>query len=149
VPVLAIGLVAWLGLAPEAMAVNGTRAIAYGAASVQVAGSDIASGDDPSQLDTNPANLSRIAGQRADFGGVAILAGDRHSDLLGNDRRISNSVTPIAALGYAWRLAPARTVFGVSLHAQGGAGSVYRDLRTPFGTQDEYASRYGVLLASA
>ena len=70
VPFLAIGLAVWLGLAPEAMAVNGTRAIAYGAASVQLAGSDIASGDDPSQLDTNPANLTRIAGQRADFGGV-------------------------------------------------------------------------------
>ena len=146
--ILAIGLVAWLGLAPAALAVNGTRAIAYGAASVKVAGSDSASGADPSQLDTNPANLARIAGQRADFGGVAIFAGDRHSDLLGNDRRISNTVTPIAALGYAWRVAPARTVFGVGLHAQGGAGSVYRDLRTPFGTQDEYASRYGVLLAS-
>lgn len=137
-----------LGWGAPAGATNGTRAIAYGAASAQLAGSDIASASDPSVVNTNPANLSRIASRRFDFGALAVVSRDEHSDALGNDARVDNAVTPIAGIGYGHRLAQSGVVVGGGFFVQGGAGSVYEDLRTPLGTRDEYSSLYAVFLAT-
>jgi long-chain fatty acid transport protein len=130
----------------EAVAANGTRAIAYGAASAQVAGSDVASGDDISVVVTNPANLSRIDARRFDAGGIAVIAGDRHRDGLGNDQRLDNTLIPILAAGYGQRVTGTPLTLGAGLFVHGGAGAVYKDLITPVGTRDEYSSQYGVFL---
>ena len=136
-----------LGFVPfESVAVNGTRAIAYGAESAQLAGSDVASGKDVSVVVTNPANLSQISRHRFDGGGVAVITGDTHRDSLGNDQRVDNVVTPILALGYGQRIQGSRVVFGAGAFVHGGAGAVYKDLITPVGSRDEYSSRYAVLM---
>ncbi|MEO8754497.1 MAG: hypothetical protein ABI624_17640 [Casimicrobiaceae bacterium] len=65
-----------------------------------------------------------------------------HSDALGNDQRVANRFIGAGSLGFAAPVAPG-IVAGIGLFAQGGAGNVYKDVRTPFGTRDDLTAQLG------
>ena len=124
---------------------NGLNLIGFGAESVGMGGADIALARDTSALNTNPAGLAQL--KRTAFDGYVAAAHSLdvgHSDSLGNDRRVDNSIVPVAGLGLSAPAAGGALAWGIGFFAQGGAGAVYKSLRTPFGTTDELSALIGV-----
>jgi long-chain fatty acid transport protein len=68
-----------------------------------------------------------------------------HADRFGNDAQVANRMIPIGGGGYAQRLAETDVVAGIGFFVQGGAGAVYRDLTTPWGTRDELSALFGIV----
>jgi long-chain fatty acid transport protein len=136
-----------LGLTPSlGAAANGLNLIGYGAESTLMGGASIPVARDTSALNTNPAGLAQIQGQRFDGYGTLAHAQDvAHRDAFGNDKNVSNPFVALGGLGYALRQDRSRFAFGIGLFAQGGAGSVYKDLNTAFGTQDELWSLFRIV----
>ncbi len=140
-----MGAIIWGWIPLAAHANNGLNLIGFGAESEQMAGADIAVARDTSALNTNPAGLTQIARQRVDLYGAAAYALDvAHADQFGNDREVSNKFVPVGSGGYARRIGESGVVVGVGVFVQGGAGSVYKNLHTAFGTQDEMSALFGV-----
>jgi long-chain fatty acid transport protein len=128
-------LSAWLPL--TAWSGNGLNLIGFGTESVLMGGADVAVARDTTALNTNPAGLTSLGKRAADvFGGIAYGSDVRHLDSFGNDRNVSNRVIPIGGFGYAARLGTSGVTAGIGLFAQGGAGNVYENLTTAFGTVD-------------
>ena len=124
---------------------NGLNLIGYGAESTLMGGADVAVARDTSALNTNPAGLARIANRALDiYGGAAYMQDVKHLDVFGNDVRASNRVIPIGSLGYAQRIADMPLTVGIGMFAQGGAGSVYENVATAFGTRDELSSVFRI-----
>lgn len=134
---------AWLlGVFPfTALASNGLNLIGYGAESVAMGGADIAVAGDPLALNTNPAGIARLGPRALDIHNALAHAIDvSHADGFGNDKSISNRFIPLAGVGYVSRPAGSRCAWGVAFFGQGGAGFVYDNLNTAFGTVDELSS---------
>jgi long-chain fatty acid transport protein len=131
--------------APAAFATNGINLIGFGAESSLMAGADIAVARDTSALNTNPAGLTQIRGQAFDgFGSVLRTFDLVHKDSLGNERHASNLYTLLGGGGYARSLDTLPCTVGVGLFAQGGAGGIFKDITTAFGTRDEMSSLFGI-----
>lgn len=125
---------------------NGLNLIGFGAESIGMGGADTALARDTSALNTNPAGLGQL--KRTAFDGYAAAAHSLdvgHSDSLGNDRRVDNSIIPVAGFGLSAPAASGKLAWGIGFFAQGGAGAVYKDLRTPFGATDELSALIGVV----
>jgi len=134
----------WL-LPSTALATNGLNMIGFGAESVAMGGADVAVARDTSALNTNPAGLSNIGNQALDlFSAVAYALDVSHADSFGNDAPVDNKFIGLGGMGYARRFEGIPLVVGIGLFAQGGAGSVYKDLATPFGGRDELSSLFRV-----
>ena len=132
-------------LPAAAYAGNGLNLIGFGAESVLMGGADTAVARDTTALNTNPAGLARLGGTTLDlFGGVAYGSDVRHADGFGNDRNVSNRFIPIGGFGYARRLGDTGLTAGVGFFAQGGAGSVFENLNTAFGTRDELSGLFAI-----
>lgn len=100
---------------------------------------------DTASLNTNPAGLARIDGWAFDhYGAVAYALDVAHADRFGNDRSVSNNIIPLGDAGFARHLHGTPVVVGIGLFAQGGAGAVFKDLVTPFGTRDEISALTGI-----
>ncbi len=128
-----------------ALAANGLNLIGFGTESVGMGGADTALARDTSALNTNPAGLGQL--KRTAFDGYAAAARSLdvgHSDSLGNDRRVDNRIVPVAGFGLSAAAAGGTLTWAIGFFAQGGAGAVYKDLRTPFGTTDELSALIGV-----
>lgn len=135
---------ACLGIQP-AHATNGINLIGFGAESSLMAGADIAVARDTSALNTNPAGLTQIHGQMLDVFGSMLRTFDLvHKDSFGNEEHADNRYTFLAGGGYARSLEGMPCTAGVGLFAQGGAGGVWKDLKTPFGTRDDLSSLFGI-----
>ena len=140
----------WIALASAclpvgALAGNGLNLIGYGAESVLMGGADVAVARDTSALNTNPAGLAQIRGQAADlFGAIAYGSDVRHLDGFGNDRNVSNRLIPIGGMGYARRIGDTGLTAGIGFFAQGGAGNVYENLATAFGTNDQLSGIFRI-----
>jgi long-chain fatty acid transport protein len=123
---------------------NGLNLIGFGAESVAMGGADVALAGDTSALNANPAGLARIRGKALDvYGAIAYGMDVGHADSFGNDRNVDNRWIPLTGGGYARALGDACTI-GIGMFAQGGAGVVYDDLKTAFGTNDELMSLFRI-----
>jgi long-chain fatty acid transport protein len=128
-----------------AVATNGLNLIGFGSESIAMGGADLAVARDATATNTNPAGLAQIQGHRLDLIGASAYAINiRHRDQLGNDMSTANRLIYLGEFGYAQRLTDRPLVLGIGAFAQGGAGVVYEDLTTPFGTQDDLANQFRV-----
>lgn len=133
------------GCAMPALGGNGLNLIGYGAESALMGGADVALARDTSALNTNPAGLAQISASALDiFNAVAYAQDVRHIDRFGNDRGIDNKFAVIGSVGYAVRISGTHLTAGIGLFAQGGAGNVFKNLNTAFGTVDELSSLFRI-----
>jgi long-chain fatty acid transport protein len=129
----------------RAFPTNGLNMIGFGSESIGMGGADLAVARDTTALNTNPAGLAQIKGSRLDwFGAYAYPIEVAHRDRFGNDAEVSNRSAFLAGGGYAGRLGGTPVTIGIGLFAQGGAGNVYKNLATPFGTRDELSSLFRI-----
>jgi long-chain fatty acid transport protein len=128
-----------------AHATNGINLIGFGAESTLMGGADVAVARDTSALNTNPAGLTKIRGRLFDgFGSMLRTTDLVHKDSNGNQEHASNRYTFLAGGGYAQSLDNLPCTAGVGLFAQGGAGGVFENIRTPFGNRDDLSSLFGI-----
>lgn len=133
-----------------AAATNGLNLIGFGTESVAMGGADTAVARDTSALNTNPAGLGQLARPALDAYMAAAFALDvGHSDSLGNDRSVDNKVVPVGGFGVSRPYAGGKLVAAVGFFAQGGAGAVYKGLRTAFGSTDELSAQVGFRSATS
>lgn len=119
--------------------------IGFGAESVAMGGADIAVARDTSAMNTNPAGISRIPGSALDGNAaVAYPLSVAHRDRFGNDLEVSNRLAYLGGGGYTRRLGDGPWTLGIGFFAQGGAGNVYKNVTTPFGTSDELSSLFRI-----
>lgn len=138
VPAVVVSL---LGMTGPALAGNGLNLIGFGAESIGMGGADLAVARDTTAMNTNPAGLAQIPGGRLDvYGALAYQIDVAHRDQLGNDQEVSNRNIYFGSGGYSRRIGESPFHVGFGFFAQGGAGAVYKDLITPFGTRDEFSS---------
>lgn len=127
-----------------AFATNGINLIGFGAESTLMGGADVAVARDTSALNTNPAGLTQIKGPLLDvFGSVLRTTDLVHKDPR-NEEHASNRYTFLGGGGYARPLEGTDCTAGIGLFAQGGAGGVFENLRTPFGNRDDLSSLFGI-----
>jgi len=144
--IAAVGIVSVLATWPvPALATNGLNVIGFGGESVAMGGADLAVARDTTALNTNPAGLAQIAQRRVDFYGSAAYTIDvHHRDSLGNDEGVDKNLFFGGDAGCAVPIAGGRVAVGIGIFGQGGAGIVYDELNTPFGTRDELSNEYGI-----
>ncbi len=127
-----------------AFATNGINLIGFGAESTLMGGADIAVARDTSALNTNPAGLTQIHGQAFDgFASMLRTFDLTHQDRL-NEKHADNKYTFLGGGGYAVSLDNLPCTVGVGLFGQGGAGGVFKNIDTPFGTRDDMSSLFGI-----
>ena len=120
---------------------NGLNLIGYGAESVALAGADVAIAADTLALNTNPAGIARLGARALDIHNALAHALEvSHADGFGNDKGVSNRFIPVGGIGYVRRPEGGRCAWGAAFFGQGGAGFVYENLHTLFGTVDELSS---------
>jgi long-chain fatty acid transport protein len=133
-----------VSISSPALATNGINLIGFGAESTLMGGADTAVARDTSALNTNPAGLVQIQGKLLDgFGSLLRTTDLAHEDAL-NDQHADNRYTLLAGGGYAQSLEALPCTAGVGLFTQGGAGAVFKHINTPFGTNDEMSSLFGI-----
>lgn len=129
----------------SAHATNGINLIGFGAESLLMGGADVAVARDTSALNTNPAGLTQITGQKLDVYGSLLRTTDlTHQDNFGNEEHASNRYTMLGGGGYARALESLPCTVGVGFFAQGGSGGVFENLKTAFGTTDEFSALFGI-----
>lgn len=135
-----------MALAAVAHGGNGLNDIGYGSESGGMAGADIALARDSASFNTNPAGAVQIQGQVMDIliEPYSYLS-TKHSDSIGNNEGPKNKYGSGAGGGYARRLKDRDVVVGFGLFVQGGAGFVYEDFTTPFGTEDTLSGLFGAV----
>jgi long-chain fatty acid transport protein len=127
-----------------AHATNGINLIGFGAESTLMGGADVAVARDTSALNTNPAGLTQIKTPLLDMFGSVLRTTDLvHKDPR-NEEHASNRYTLLGGGGYARPLENTACTAGIGLFAQGGAGGVFDNLRTPFGNRDDLSSLFGI-----
>ena len=125
-------------------ATNGINLIGFGAESTLMGGADVAVARDTSALNTNPAGLTQIKAPLLDMFGSMLRTTDLvHKDPR-NEEHASNRYTFLGGGGYARPLENTDCTVGIGLFAQGGAGGVFENLRTPFGNRDDLSSLFGI-----
>jgi len=133
-----------LATASPAYATNGINLIGFGAESTLMGGADVAVARDTSALNTNPAGLTQIKAPLLDMFGSVLRTTDLvHKDPR-NEEHASNRYTFLGGGGYARPLENTDCTVGIGLFAQGGAGGVFDNLRTPFGNRDDLSSLFGI-----
>jgi long-chain fatty acid transport protein len=124
---------------------NGLNMIGFGDESVAMAGADLAVAGDTSAMNNNPAGIARIPGNALDgYGAIAYPLSVAHRDRFGNDVEVSNRRIVVGGGGYTRRLGDGPVTAGIGFFAQGGAGNVYKNVATPFGTTDEMSSLFRI-----
>jgi long-chain fatty acid transport protein len=122
---------------------NGLNLIGFGTESVGMGGADLAVARDTTALNTNPAGIARLRGAALDVFVEAVQVRQRHADGFGNDRGVNNDLVGLGGFGWTLPVGP-DLVAGIGLFGQGGAGFVYRDLNTAFGSRDSVALIFGI-----
>jgi long-chain fatty acid transport protein len=124
---------------------NGLNMIGFGDESVAMGGADLAVAGDTSAMNNNPAGIARIPGSALDgYGAIAYPLSVAHRDRFGNDVEVSNRRIVVGGGGYTRRLGDGPVTAGIGFFAQGGAGNVYKNVATPFGTTDEMSSLFRI-----
>jgi long-chain fatty acid transport protein len=128
-----------LSIPTQSNATNGINMIGYGAESSLMGGADTAVARDTSALNTNPAGLAQIKG----YGSLLRTTDLAHKDAL-NDQHADNRYVLLAGGGYAQQLEDLPCTAGIGFFSQGGAGAVYKHIKTPYGTDDEMSLLFGI-----
>jgi len=124
---------------------NGLNMIGFGADSVAMGGADLAVTRDTTAMNNNPAGIAWIPGSALDgYGAIAYPLSVAHRDQFGNDVEVSNRRIVIGGGGYTRWLGDGPVTAGIGFFAQGGAGNVYKNLATPYGTTDEMSSLFRI-----
>ena len=127
------------------MASNELNLIGFGTESVLMGGADVAVARDTTALNTKPAGLAQIRNRGMDlFSSVAYGMNVKHLDVFGNDRSVSNRLIPVGSFGYAQQIAGTPVTVAIGLFAQGGAGNIFENIATAFGTRDDLAGIFGI-----
>jgi len=133
-----------LSITTQSHATNGINLIGYGAESTLMGGADTAVARDTSALNTNPAGLAQVKGKLLDAYGSLLRTTDlAHKDAR-NDQHADNRYVMLAGGGYAQQLENSPCTAGIGFFSQGGAGAVFKHINTPFGTDDEMSSLFGI-----
>lgn len=127
-----------------AAATNGINLIGFGAESTLMGGADTAVARDTSALNTNPAGLAQIKGQAFDGFGSLLRTTDLAHEDARNNQHADNRYTLLAGGGYAQSLENLPCSVGVGFFTQGGAGAVFKHINTPFGSNEEMSSLFGI-----
>jgi len=137
-------------VAGAANATNGLLFIGSGSESSQMAGADVAVARDACAVNTNPGGLTQIANRSLELYQSTARALDVvHEDQFGNDLGVSNKYIPVANAAFADRLGDSGWIGAVGVFVQGGAGDVYENVNTAFGTRDVMSSLFGILELTA
>ncbi len=124
---------------------NGLNMIGFGAESVAMGGADLAVARDTSAMNNNPAGIAQIPGSALDgYGAIAYPLSVAHRDQFGNDVEVSNRWAYLGGGGFTNRLSDGPWTVGIGFFAQGGAGNVYKNVATAFGTTDEMSSLFRI-----
>ncbi|HEY0892747.1 MAG TPA: outer membrane protein transport protein, partial [Cellvibrio sp.] len=134
----------FMALSLPVNATNGILLIGYGAESTLMGGADTAVARDTSALNTNPAGLVQIKGKRFDGYGSLLRTTDLEHVDARNDQHADNRYTLLGGGGYAQALENLPCTAGIGFFTQGGAGAVFKHINTPFGTNDEMYSLFGI-----
>lgn len=134
----------FMALSLPVNATNGILLIGYGAESTLMGGADTAVARDTSALNTNPAGLVQIKGKRFDGYGSLLRTTDLEHVDARNDQHADNRYTFLGGGGYAQALENLPCTAGIGFFTQGGAGAVFKHINTPFGTNDEMYSLFGI-----
>ncbi|GAC1626973.1 MAG: outer membrane protein transport protein [Nevskia sp.] len=127
-----------------AWAGNGLNVTGSGAQSLGMSGADIAVPGSSTAVNSNPANLTEIPGQRLDLAIEPFVTyGYFHQDDLNAKHKSDQPYGALLNSSYSRQVRPGLAV-GVGLFVVGGAGVIYEDLNTAFGTKDEYTAVFGV-----
>ncbi len=128
-----------------AAAGNGLNDIGFGTQSTAMGGADLAVTDGTSALNINPAGLTQIRHRAFDADVEPFwYISNSHTDQYDNHQRPTNPVSAVFGGGYAERLGSSNFVAGIGVFAQGGAGYIYDNLNTAFGTQDDVSAVFGL-----
>ena len=129
--------------ATGASALNGPQLIGFSAESTALAGAGSVAVADTSAINTNPAALSLIQGTRFDVTAGPLKPLLHHRDAFGNDADGQNDPFVFGNVGFAKRVTQVRGLtIGAGIFTQGGFGTDYRNLATPFGTRDSTSSYF-------
>lgn len=124
---------------------NGLSAIGFGTESGAMAGADLAVARDTGAMNGNPAGITQIPGNALDgYGGIVFPTPVAHRDRFGNDLEVSNRRAYLGGGGFTHRFGGGPVTAGIGLFGQGGAGNVYKNVITPFGTTDELSSLFRI-----
>jgi long-chain fatty acid transport protein len=119
--------------------------MAFGTESVAMGGADLAVARDTAAINLNPAGITQLPANAMDiYGGIVYPLSVSHQDQLGNDLDVSNRHFYVGGGGFTHRLGPGPFTVGIGLFGQGGAGNVYKNVTTPFGTMDEFSSLFRI-----
>jgi len=132
-----------LGPVSSAHANNGLNLIGFGAESVAMGGADLAVTSSPTALNINPAGMPRQGQMLDNTLGIGLALNNYHTDAAGDRVSLGNPLSAIGSGGYTRAIS--NFTLGVGLFAQGGSGSMFSNIETPFGTQDDLLSMIGVL----
>ncbi len=114
---------------------NGMNMIGYGARSLGMGGTGEATSSTSEAMNINPAGIAHIE-RREVAGGVSIMNPTlKHTDHLGNTVEDSLERPPIPYLAYSH--AVGEFVFGAGIFLQGGLGTEYQGLVTPFSAMEK------------
>ncbi len=133
-----------LAISTSSHATNGINLIGYGAESTLMGGADTAVARDTSALNTNPAGLAQVKGKLMDAYGSLLRTTDLSHQDARNDQHADNRYVMLAGGGYAQQLENSPCTAGIGFFSQGGAGAVFKHINTPFGTDDEMSSLFGI-----
>ena len=124
---------------------NGLNMMGFGTESVGMGGADLAVARDTTAMNTNPAGITQVPGSGLDmYGALAYPLSVVHRDRFGNDAEVSNRLIVLGSGGYTRQLGDGPVTMGIGFFAQGGAGNVFKNLATPFGTRDELSSQFRI-----
>lgn len=127
--------------ATGAWASNGLNLVGFGAESLGLGSADIAVSRDATAVNINPAGLTQLSGQRFDGYLVPFYSFNfAHTDAFNDDYEMDNPFGMFASAAYATQAVHPDLRFGIGMFASGGTGISYDNLRTRFGTRDEYSA---------
>jgi long-chain fatty acid transport protein len=117
----------------------------FGTESIGMGGADLAVARDTTAMNTNPAGITQVPGSALDlYNAVAYPLSVVHRDRFGNDAEVSNRRIILGSGGYTRQQGDGPVTVGIGFFAQGGAGNVFKNLATPFGTRDELSSQFRI-----
>ncbi len=132
-----------LSAAIPAFANNGLNLIGFGAQSVGMGGADLAVETGASALNINPAAVPREGQAFENSAGPAVGIDNYHTDANGKKVSIESPFALVGSAGYTRALG--RVTLGIGLFAQGGSGTAFNNIATPFGTVDDIGAQIGVM----
>lgn len=135
-----------MALSPSGFANNGMYMIGYGLESSLMGGADVAVSRDAFAANNNPAGLTQIDGQMAEFQNAIWESRYRHTDSFGNYRKgLANSIGSYVNGAYARRFDNSPYAAGVAFVVQGGQGAAYRGLNNQFGGRDDATALFTII----